>query len=475
MTNINQRAFQLNKASLNTLGSQTVIYLMSRDQRIQDNYGLMLAQELAIKYQRRLIVVFNLNWHLKCSYEHYEFMLIGLNQLAQRLKTYNIPFYLMQAVDSLQLADSLVSLQPLAIYSDFSPLHGFRNLTKFLARQLALPLYIVDSHNLIPAVRASDHQEASAYSFRFKVHKLIGSFLVDDWHLKVMPAANFVNRPPFNIQKLLKTAPLEHLNQQLSFVSGELAALSALEDFIAERLANFATARNDIAINGTSNLSPYLHFGQIASKRLILTILEKLADLPDFVPSIILEAKRPVLLPGVDNRINSLNVLIEELIVRKELADNFCLFASNYLDFSGASLWAKQTLNKHLSDDRPEIYDLEDLEAAQTTDLAWNAAQLQLVRTAKMHGYMRMYWAKKILEWSPSAEQALERAIYLNDKYSLDGYDPNGYVGILWSIAGVHDRPWAERPIFGKIRYMNYAGLVRKFDVASYINQVAQI
>jgi deoxyribodipyrimidine photo-lyase len=160
---------------------------------------------------------------------------------------------------------------------------------------------------------------------------------------------------------------------------------------------------------------------------------------------------------------------LEELIVRRELSDNFCFYNSSYDSVDGFHEWAKKTHKIHATDPRPYLYSLDQFENAGTHDPYWNAAQRQMVRTGKMHGYMRMYWAKKILEWSPSPRKALEIAIKLNDRYELDGRDPNGYTGIAWSIGGVHDRAWGERPVFGKVRYMNEAGLRRKFNLETYL------
>jgi deoxyribodipyrimidine photo-lyase len=162
---------------------------------------------------------------------------------------------------------------------------------------------------------------------------------------------------------------------------------------------------------------------------------------------------------------------LEELIVRKELSDNYCFFNTNYDSFNGFHDWAKETLNKHRKDKRGFVYSLAEFENTNTHEDLWNAAQRELITTGKMHGYIRMYWAKKILEWSKSPEEALRISLYLNDKYELDGRDPNGYVGCAWSIGGVHDRAWTERPVYGKIRYMNRNGAARKFDVDRYISR----
>jgi len=157
------------------------------------------------------------------------------------------------------------------------------------------------------------------------------------------------------------------------------------------------------------------------------------------------------------------------MIVRRELSDNFCEYEPNYDYFEGFHEWAKKTLNEHRNDEREYLYPKEQFEHADTHDPLWNAAQNQMMNKGKMHGYMRMYWAKKILEWSPNPEEAMQVAIDLNDKYELDGRDPNGYAGIAWSIGGIHDRAWFERPVYGKIRYMNYNGCKSKFNVKRYI------
>ena len=163
------------------------------------------------------------------------------------------------------------------------------------------------------------------------------------------------------------------------------------------------------------------------------------------------------------------DAFLEEMIIRRELSDNFCEYEPEYDQFEGFHAWSQKTLNEHRNDEREYIYPLGQFEAAETHDDLWNAAQNEMKITGKMHGYMRMYWAKKILEWTPSPEIAQQIAIDLNDKYELDGRDPNGYTGIAWSIGGIHDRAWFERPIFGKIRYMNYNGCKSKFDVMKYI------
>ena len=207
------------------------------------------------------------------------------------------------------------------------------------------------------------------------------------------------------------------------------------------------TDRNDPLKNGQSNLSPYLHFGQIAAQRVALEVM------------------------GSSGPTDARKAFLEELIVRRELSDNFCFYNPRYDRVDGFPAWAQATLERHRRDPRDYGYTPEQFEQAQTHDDLWNAAQREMVRTGKMHGYLRMYWAKKILEWTPSPEEALKIAITLNDRYELDGRDPNGYTGIAWSLGGVHDRPWGERKVFGLIRYMSANGCKSKFDVKGYIQK----
>ncbi|XP_041119981.1 CPD photolyase isoform X3 [Polyodon spathula] len=226
---------------------------------------------------------------------------------------------------------------------------------------------------------------------------------------------------------------------------GTEAGLAMLESFIMERLKLFGSDRNNPNRPALSNLSPWFHFGQVSVQRAVLEVRK-----------------------CSSKYLQSVNSFIEEAVVRRELADNFCYYNKNYDCVEGASDWARKTLQDHAQDERSHLYSRAQLEAGKTHDPLWNAAQLQMTLEGKMHGFLRMYWAKKILEWTSSPEEALETALYLNDRYELDGRDPNGYVGCMWSICGIHDQGWGERPVFGKIRFMNYAGCKRKFDVGQF-------
>ena len=218
-----------------------------------------------------------------------------------------------------------------------------------------------------------------------------------------------------------------------------------MQKFIAKGLDRYEQNRNNPNLSGQSELSCYLHFGQLAPQRLAYEVYHCEAD----------KAGK--------------ETFLEELVVRRELADNFCFYEKNYDSFAGFHPWAQKSLEQHRADKREYTYDLRQLEHGETHEELWNSCQRNLVTSNKLHGFLRMYWAKKILEWTSSPEEALEYAIYLNDTYSIDGTDPNGYTGVAWSIGGVHDRAWKERPVYGKIRYMNERGCRRKFDVDEYI------
>jgi len=229
-----------------------------------------------------------------------------------------------------------------------------------------------------------------------------------------------------------------------SFRGGTSEAGRLLDVFIERKLDKYAELRNDPNENCLSGLSPYLHFGQISPLYVALRVLE--------------------------TRSRNDAAFLEELIVRRELSFNFVHYNREYSAFDSLPTWAKKTLHEHEADPRPSSYSLEQLESAETHDPCWNAAQMEMMVEGKMHGYMRMYWGKKILEWTRSPREAYEIALYLNNKYELDGRDPNSYAGVAWCF-GKHDRPWRERPAFGTVRYMNDRGLMRKFDVGRYVKQ----
>lgn len=443
-----------------------MLYVMARDQRIRDNHALLSAQAKALELKLPLVVQFNL---LPSSgvraREHFEFMLTGLKEVIKDLKAHNIGVYLTKGKASQQITAAIEALKPACVYFDFSPLSGPRQMVKKVAAAVSVPCTVVDTHNIIPVWIVSNKREFAAHTLRGKIHKQLQNFLVEPPVLQKHPhrAAGLPNKLQLSdFSKAIPKIPACGISIQRR--AGEAAAHRHLKQFLQRNLKDYALLRNDIAQDKQSGLSPYLHFGQMSSLRVALETLYH----TDATPLLFTE-NRMAKAREQPNEVDGMNALFEEMIVRKELADNFCFYSPDYLSVAAADQWAKQTLHAHQSDPREHHYAGKQLEAAQTHDPAWNAAQQQLLQTGNIHGYMRMYWAKKLLEWTATPQEAIDVALYLNDHYSIDGGDPNGYVGILWSIIGIHDRPWTERPIFGKIRYMNYGGLKRKFDVEAYI------
>jgi len=425
-----------------------VIYWMSRDQRVHDNWALLFSQELALENKEELIVVFTLvPEFLGATLRQYDFMLKGMMEVEKELIKHNIPFIMLTGEPTFEICKFSKKNGASNLVTDFDPLKIKRKWKREVAAKINIPFYEVDAHNIVPCFYISHKQEFGAYTIRPKIHKNLPEFLDDFPKLKKMKSsANFSAdtidwKSVYNSLKVNeKVKPVDWLK------TGGKEAHKTLKKFIEDKLNDYAQLRNDPNANALSNLSPYLHFGQISAQRVALII------------------------NGFGNH-PSAESFLEELIVRKELSDNFCFYNSNYDSFNGFPDWAKNTLNDHRKDEQEFVYTLKKFEAAKTHEDLWNAAQNELVKTGKLHGYMRMYWAKKILEWGKSPEEALKIAIYLNDKYELNGRDPNGYTGCAWAIGGVHDRAWAERPVFGKIRYMNRNGAKRKFDIEKYIHR----
>jgi deoxyribodipyrimidine photo-lyase len=426
---------------------------MQRDQRTTDNWALLYAQEQALAMKQPLMVVFCLvPGFLGATIRQYGFMLRGLALVERKLAKLHIPFNLLIGLPQDVIPRFLVENDAGMLVTDFNPVKGPMEWRRRLTEHIVIPFFEVDAHNIIPCRYISDKQEYAAFTLRKKVERLLPEFLTEFPSVLKHPdffKPDVVQRVDWN--ELLKSLPVKREVPEVDWLlPGELEACAAMVQFLGERLDKYDTDRNFPDRSGQSNLSPYLHFGHLSAQRLALEVQRSSAN------------------PA------SKKAFLEELIVRRELADNFCLYNPNYDRLIGFQPWAKATLNKHRNDPREYGYSLEEFEEGKTHDPLWNAAQHEMVKKGKMHGFMRMYWAKKILEWTVSPEEALEIALYLNDKYQLDGRDPNGYAGIAWSIGGVHDRPWGERKVFGMIRYMNYQGCKRKFNIDNYIRNVSK-
>lgn len=430
-----------------------MVYWMSREQRVADNWGLLHAQQLALERQQPLLVLFTLtDIFLGATLRQYGFMLRGLAQVAERLAEQEIPFVLLRGNPVDEIC-RFVNQHPVgAVVTDFDPLRIKRFWREDVAGQLPVACLEVDGHNIVPCRVASPKQEFGAYTLRPKLARLLPEFLHDFPRLQRHPfnGTILLPTPVFNqrsVDQLLAELPLDRRVGELNLPTGEAAGHQHLQSFIGNGLQQYHLRCNDPNAEGQSGLSPYLHFGQLAPQRVALELSRA----------------------GGGSAAG--DAMLEQLIVRRELSDNFCWYNRQYDSVTGFPVWARATLEEHRHDRREYLYSHQQFEQAATHDRLWNAAQGEMLQHGRMHGYLRMYWAKKILEWTESPEQALEIAIALNDRYQLDGRDPNGYTGIAWSIGGLHDRAWGARPVFGKIRYMNEKGCRRKFDVERYIGR----
>jgi deoxyribodipyrimidine photo-lyase len=340
-------------------------------------------------------------------------------------------------------------VKPALVVGDENPLREPECWRQTAARRLRVPLWTVDADVIVPA-KLLEKAQYAAHTIRRRLQALLKNYLVPFKN----PRARVPWKQPHWLRGLHPDVEITggwSLDRSVSPVSdwggGSRKAHKLLRMFVEKKLRGYGTQHNKPETDQTSRLSPYLHFGHLSPATVALAVQE--SDVP--------KADK--------------EAFLNQVITWRELAINFVRFNPNYDNFECGEAWAHRTLAKHSKDQRPILYTDKQLEDAETHDQLWNAAQSQMVNTGWMHNYMRMYWAKKILEWSPSAAEAFRRAVYLNDKYLLDGRDPNGYAGIAWSIVGKFDRPWFERPIFGHIRYMSGQSTGKKFDSKKYVQQ----
>lgn len=429
-----------------------VIYWMRRAQRAFDNPALETAIALANALEKPVVVFFALRAHHPyANLRHFTFMIAGLADTAARLERRHIGFA-MHLSEGRRARDDFgrfaAQMRPAAIVTDRNPLASIEGWRRAVADEVCVPVINVDADVIVPtAIIGREHY--AARTIRPKIHAQLERFLV--------PVGKRAVRVqwlrPRGLQSINPSRELfgklaidRTVSASPDFIGGTTAALARLKRFVGDGLAYYATRRNAPQLTGTSGLSPYLHFGQLG-------------------PHTIALAARDADAAAEDRR-----AFLEELIVRRELAIAFTTYNRRYASLGSCEAWALGTLERHARDPRTRLYPARQLEQAETHDPLWNAAQHQMVEAGWMHGYLRMYWAKKILEWSPSPRAAYEIAVRLNDRYELDGRDPNGYAGIAWAIGGKHDRAWGpERPIYGTVRYMSAASIGRKFDSKAYI------
>lgn len=445
------RVKQLKKSTREMKGSY-VLYWMQSAQRIHNNHALEVSIQLANQLHLPLVVSFVVMPNFpNANTRHYAFMLEGLTEIKNKLSQMGIQWILCMGDPLSQI--QLLSEKACALIMDRGYGHYIQNLREEMVSSVDTDVYLVDTNVIVPVEEAYPKEAYAAYAIR---RSLMGKLEVYGAEINLSEIKNR-SEPAIDahVQVVALNDVQQFINQYLShlpkldkpqtLLGGENQGRLQLMRFIEDGLMRYESEANIPHLQTTSQLSPYLHFGQISPITIYTQVLKKNPQEKAF---------------------------IEQLVVRRELAYNFVHY-NNFYDIALDNLlptWAIETLNQHLGDLRRVTYSLYELENAQTEDPYWNAAQTQMVKTGYMHNYMRMYWGKKIVEWSHTPQDAFETLIYLNDKYLIDGRDPNGYAGIAWCF-GKHDRPFQERSIFGKVRYMNAAGLKRKFDMEKYIKQ----
>jgi len=431
-----------------------VVYWMNRDMRVQDNWAMLYAQKMALEAKGALhVLVCVPPSFMEMTQRHYHHMLEGLKEVAEECNNLNINFHLFSETPQDCLNSEFLEKFDIGrIVTDFSPLREHQQALGEVKKVLGDNLFLdeVDAHNVVPCWETSDKQEYAARTIRPKITKKLPVFLTQFPPVIEHPVSAELSpeEPQWDsVQKCLQIDREGWGVEPVAWaIPGTRGGLDRLHNFVTKCLKIYSTKRNDPVVDALSHLSPWVNFGQISMQRAVLHVKQFGKSYSDAIAT-----------------------FVEEAVIRKELTDNFCNYNENYDKLEGASDWAKKTLEDHCKDKRDYVYTRQQWEEGKTHDDLWNSAQLQLVKEGKMHGFMRMYWAKKILEWSATPREALATSLYLNDRFALDGNNPNGIVGCMWSICGIHDQGWGERPVFGKIRFMNYAGCKRKFDINAYI------
>lgn len=430
-----------------------VLYWMQAAQRIHDNHALEFAIRMANNLNCPLVVAFVVMPNFpNANLRHFTFMLQGIAEIQEDFKSKGIGFVIRIGKPSIEIIELAQDSKLVVFDAGYSVYE--RTIRTEIAQLLNKDVYQVETNLIVPIERAYAKEAYAAYAIRPSIMRQVDIYLDDVEMTEVLTPAHFESMQSLIIEDVDRFIEehlpmLDAVKPSAVFIGGEREARCHLQAFIKNGLAKYAQNQSDPSLHGSSHLSPYLHFGQLSP----LTIA------------------REVLASGIEA-----NAFLEQLIVRRELAFNYIYYGgTDVFDLSKTlPQWALETLDAHRTDTRDYSYDLETLENGNTHDPYWNAAQKEMTLTGHMHGTMRMYWGKKVIEWTESPERAFEILCHLNDKYELDGRDPNGYAGIAWCF-GKHDRPWKERAIFGKCRYMNAAGLERKYDIQQYVKYIKDL
>jgi deoxyribodipyrimidine photo-lyase len=428
-----------------------VLYWMQASQRSEYNHALEYAILKANELRLPVVVFFGITDYFPEGNErHYAFMLEGLRDVRQALKKRGIQLVIRHRSPELGVVQMARGAS--LVVTDRGYLKIQKAWRTYAAEHMSCPLIQVESDVVVPLEETSSKEEYAAATIRPKIHRKLKQFLVPLKETDPMVDSLSLAFDSFKIDDVDRTLSKLKIDRSVKKVSslhgGTEEARKHLDVFIDGKLEHYGELRNDPTVDYLSLMSPYLHFGQISPLFIALRVS--------------------------GTRCSGREAYLEELIVRRELSINFVSQNSRYDSFKSLPDWARKSLKAHQMDRRAYLYSDREFEEGRTHDPYWNAAQKEMLLTGKMHGYMRMYWGKKILEWSPTPEEAFRTALSLNNKYELDGRDPNAFAGIAWCF-GKHDRPWGERKIFGNVRYMNEGGLKRKFDVDGYVRWVERL
>ncbi len=479
------RIRELNKFPIDSDG-EFVLYWMIANRRTRYNFSLERAVELCKELNKPLLVLEALRCDYKWASDRlHQFVLQGMNENQKSLLKTTATYYSYVEPHKNHSSGLLLALaaKASAIITDDFPCFFIPRMLENVASRVPVRLEAIDSNGLLP-MRAASKVFPTAYAFRRFLQNELPPHLLQFPKRNPLAQVKLPNldslpleireRWPMASQRTLQATPevlaklpIDHCVAPSVFTGGMNAAQRTLKQFLKQRFGRYVEERNLPEEEVTSELSPYLHFGHISAHEVFHHIIKSESWTADKVFHQKATGKRA----GWWDMSESAEAYLDQLITWRELGYNMCWQRADYDQYESLPDWAKTTLEQHARDVRSPCYSLEEFEQAQTHDPLWNAAQTQLVSEGRLHNYMRMLWGKKILHWSESPEDALSTMIHLNNKYAVDGRNPNSYSGIFWCM-GRYDRPWGpERPIFGKVRYMTSENTARKFSVKNYLER----
>ncbi len=456
---INERVLLINEREINPQ-ARYILYWMQMYKRVDNNHALIYAIRRANELKLPLVVYEGLKYYYPWASDRiHTFILEGVEEKQREFERLGIRyvFYLQKDKTSPKQTVAKLAKKAALIVTDDFPCFIIPEHNRRIAEKTNIPVYAVDSNGIIPMSKF-DKEEYAAYTIRPKINKLIDNYFkplanetVDVLSLDIEVDCPETIVTADNISELVSSCDIDHsVAPSVHYRGGTANGRARLKKFVDEILPDYDKARSKPDRDGSSRLSSYLHFGFLSPLEIALTVQD--ADAPQ----------------------ESKDAYLEELIVRRELSFNLTRHNANYDSLAALPAWVQKTMREHAKDERQFIYSLEELEAGKTHDELWNAAQREMVVTGEMHNYVRMLWGKNVIAWSPSYEVAFETLVHLNNKYCLDGRNPNSYTGILWCF-GKHDRAWFQRPVFGLIRYMASHSTGKKFDSKRYIEWTKEL